>query len=1010
MMGVRTLMLAPLLLTCAANSQNVALPQRPLSLWISAQSVGTNALAQVRIGVASPVPLASGALEMEFDPSVFGRPRSVDVFSGAGDQTGVAEFSANRLKVRFSSRSGGIGRLPGVPVVVVNIPVSAPAGATAALRLLPSDTLWRDVHGNRYMPSAQPSQFRVGGDLSIDSVTPGGGLLPERTKVRIAGRGFTSATTVHIEGVSLIGTEFISPNAVDVVPAGPVDLTGRRVVVQNPGGREADFYPALRAELTSGPGGLVQMIFPQQLFVSGGDGGFALQNPHLEPVQVSLHSPPLGPPILSAGPWRTATKTLEPGEAFYIFADGPDYPRQFSSRTPIRFGTSGPFYATGPDGRSVFWNTALPACSLPGIAEREACWLAVAGSEPKSAKLRILASPQSDFTATVQTESGRWLTVSPERGQTHSDITLTADPSSLPPGDHRAAVTIAFEHPAYTPVSIPFTFQIVETTVDFKSAPSNFFFVGRRTDPPPPPITVDVTATRDGTPFRIDLESTWDTGWFLISPREGVTPATLNMTFDPSKTGEDFYRAVSVILRGPENSAIRPAVVAILEPQLAIGRSLRVFWARSGGRTPAPQTISARYYNHNATRCSQGTVISARTSSGGNWLGVALAPLSREIEVSVDPRSLRVGIYEGAVSVSAPAYPECPAAEVEVKLAVTDDDPDVTVEPRTILLTAPSGGSSPGSKASLTATSGQYPVGFASAVSTDDGTNWLSVDRGLGLPEGTVTVVADAKDLPPGAYRGSIRITAPPESGKTVIVPVQLEVTAAEPMPPPSGPPLPVSLVSGASQTVRAVAPGELLTIHGVNLAPAQQPLRTGERPGLTVLFDGVEAPVHYASRTQLNVTVPTDVAGKSSVRVRVETAGWRSVVRAAVGASAPALFSADGTGAGLARAFNPATDVANSLSNPAVRGGVIRLLATGLGQTARGTPGGDLRPVLPVSVRIAGVNAPVRRIASAAGMPGGVFEIDVIVPEGIAPGPGVPVVLTAGSASSPDRITIAVR
>jgi hypothetical protein len=300
--GLRRILLAVLLIAFARQSAPgaepwpVPLPQGSLTLLISAPPVPAGGVAQVRLGLASPIPISSGAVEMEFDPAVFGKPRAVDVFSAAGDQTGSASFSSNRLKVSFSSTSGGIGRLPAVQILVVTIPVLASLGTTADLRLLPSDILWRDVQGNRYLASAEPVRFRVGGNLSIDAVTPGGGLLPEGTRVRIEGRGFGAATTVWIDGVPLASTEFISPNALDIRVAAPVDLTGRRVRVRNSTGESADFYPALRPGMVSMPNGdLVQYVFPQQLFVEGTflandrTYPFALQNPYLEPVTATLH-------------------------------------------------------------------------------------------------------------------------------------------------------------------------------------------------------------------------------------------------------------------------------------------------------------------------------------------------------------------------------------------------------------------------------------------------------------------------------------------------------------------------------------------------------------------------------------------------------------------------------------------------------------------------------------------------------------------------------------------------
>ena len=92
--------------------------------------------------------------------------------------------------------------------------------------------------------------FRVGGALSIDGVTPGGGLLPSGAGIRIAGNGFEPAAIAQVEGVPLASVAFVSPHEVDVRLAAPADLTGRRVLVTNPDGKSADFYPALSGKKT----------------------------------------------------------------------------------------------------------------------------------------------------------------------------------------------------------------------------------------------------------------------------------------------------------------------------------------------------------------------------------------------------------------------------------------------------------------------------------------------------------------------------------------------------------------------------------------------------------------------------------------------------------------------------------------------------------------------------------------------------------------------------------------
>jgi uncharacterized protein (TIGR03437 family) len=284
-------------------------------------------------------------------------------------------------------------------------------------------------------------------------------------------------------------------------------------------------------------------------------------------------------------------------------------------------------------------------------------------------------------------------------------------------------------------------------------------------------------------------------------------------------------------------------------------------------------------------------------------------------------------------------------------------------------------------------------------------------------------IAADATNLPPGAYYGSVQIHAPPDSPVAITVPVTFNVTLKQPVSLQPGSPLVASIVNAASQTVGAIAPGEIVSLLGLELGP-QSPASyqldaagnvATSLAGLSVLFDGVPAPLLYVSQTQVNTVVPYEVAGKTSVEIAVEINGMRFTTGAPVAASAPAVFTADATGHGQASAYNSDTST-NSAANPAARGSAISLFATGAGQTVPDGITGQIsqgqpsQPVLGVSVKIGSTAAVVQSVAPVPGQVAGLFKLIAIVPPAVAPGPSVPVVLTVGSSSGPSGVTIAVQ
>jgi uncharacterized protein (TIGR03437 family) len=231
-------------------------------------------------------------------------------------------------------------------------------------------------------------------------------------------------------------------------------------------------------------------------------------------------------------------------------------------------------------------------------------------------------------------------------------------------------------------------------------------------------------------------------------------------------------------------------------------------------------------------------------------------------------------------------------------------------------------------------------------------------------------------------------------------------------------------IVNAASFAAGGVAPGEIATLFGSQIGPAALTgLRlTGAGRVETVLaetrilFDGVAAPLLYVSANQGSAIVPYAVAGRATTQVQVEYRGVRSpAVSVAVAPSAPGLFTLNASGGGPGAFLNQDYSV-NSASNPAARGSAVILFATGEGQT--NPPGADGKlaadplpaPLLPVSVTIGGQPAAVLYAGGAPGLVAGVLQVNVRIPEGVTPGPAVPVGLTVGNASSQSGVTLAVR
>jgi uncharacterized protein (TIGR03437 family) len=219
-------------------------------------------------------------------------------------------------------------------------------------------------------------------------------------------------------------------------------------------------------------------------------------------------------------------------------------------------------------------------------------------------------------------------------------------------------------------------------------------------------------------------------------------------------------------------------------------------------------------------------------------------------------------------------------------------------------------------------------------------------------------------------------------------------------------------VVSGASLTPGAIAPGEVINIDGSNVATSDDNGQL-DPTQLQVIFDGYQAPVVSVQGTQIAAVVPFEEDGNTSAQLQIIYKGNPSNnVTLNVAPVAPAIFTVSGS-TGQAQVMN-ADGSPNSADNPATVGDVVTIIATGGGQT--NPPGIDGQvavdsssmPVQQVSVQIDGQDAPVSSAGGIPGMVAGYLGVSVTVPA--VSGPTLPLLLTIGGVNSQAQVTIAVQ
>jgi uncharacterized protein (TIGR03437 family) len=523
-----------------------------------------------------------------------------------------------------------------------------------------------------------------------------------------------------------------------------------------------------------------------------------------------------------------------------------------------------------------------------------------------------------------------------------------------------------------------------------------------------PQAQIVTVASTGSAPLPVNVSTSSSGNWLLVTASTGTTPTALTVSINPTGlTAATYNGTITVTASGAGNSPLQLPVtlnVAPIPTLTALPSSLS-FAFQSGGSPPPTQVISLG---------SSGATLSfsAVAASTGSWLSVAsssnLTPAS--LTISVNPAGLAVGTYNGTITVNAP---DASNRTLTIPATLTvSASPVLSIAPLSLMFAHDRGQTTP-SPQDIRLTSNS-PLAFSAKT---EGGGWLSVSPAAGTTPATLKVAIDPTGLALGAHTAKVIISASGASNSLQTVNVTLNEVAV-------GTPTVLAVTNGASFSSGALAPGEVLAIFGEGIGPdtlasfkLDLTLRIPtELERCRVLVDGISAPIIYAWKSQVGTIVPYAIAGRTTAKLQLEYLRVRSnLLEFKVEDASPALFTAEATGVGQGAILNQNYSV-NSETNPADKDSIVMMYATGEGQTdPRGVDGKVASvplpaPLLPVTVRIGGVDAEVLYAGAAPGLVAGVMQVNVRVPASAPSGTAVPVQFIVGGIKSPSGVTLAVR
>jgi uncharacterized protein (TIGR03437 family) len=693
-------------------------------------------------------------------------------------------------------------------------------------------------------------------------------------------------------------------------------------------------------------------------------------------------------------------------------------------------------YPTGPTGASGAGvviaeggsGSSLPIFQVPGDSAR-------ATTAATAFPIEIITPPQSIATTyTVSatcpgTTAPCWITIPVTKGAIAASsrvaITAMVDPQGLAPGTYTANVAIVIspavgESPSRL-LNVPVTLALAAQGPNLRLSQTGLKFDAPSGATTPMNQTILVTDAGSPSLSFSTTVSTLSGNWLKVLATPGA-PGLATIQANPTGLAPGVYSGlVAFTSPGAPNgtqSLVVTLTVSATGPPPSLSTNALVFVATRGSSPPA-QTIQV--FNPSSQTVTASTSIAFANGSG--WFTASSSastvtsaqPLTETI--AVNSSALSPGVYLGSLDVH---FAETNTDQLLAVLLVVKDA-SCTPTQLLPLITNLSGG--------FLETAG-IPVPLQALIVDDCGTPLTSGAVMAYFPGGDLG--APLTSIGGGQWSG----TWMPHS-TTAAGPATVALLATSFSPPLYGsagvsgslaanPTVPAvfsgGIVNSANYADAPLAPGSRISIFGNNLSATPAVHNDSPYPttlgGTQVLLGGEALPLQVSSSGLINAIVPYDLPIGTPQQLIVQQ-GLNSMPETVLLAAAqPAVFTQDqsGDGPGVILVIRPdGTYFENTPTNPAHAGDLLVIYCTGLGAVAPPVAAGLAAPLTPpsftsspVTVTIGGTSIP----AAFAGLaPEFVtaYQVNVTVPQGIAPGTNIPLSLNVAGAIS-KSVTVSIQ
>jgi hypothetical protein len=270
-----------------------------VSLKVSNETIPPSGMLQYKLFLTEPKPMSTGSAQ----PTLWTAPTGISINDPSGQACAAAVWN-NGLTINFLSPNSLLGTNVDYPILTMAVPVpaNAPVGQQSPLSMNVPNSLFLDSSGQPYPVEFVPGTLTIGGSVNISNVIPGSGVVPAGATIALMGSGFTANTKVQLPDATVMSTNLVSSNELDITLDTTLQLSGERIKVTNTDTGDTDtYYSYLRAAwLGSSSNWLLARTYPvfSQVTYSSATlpwvhnsttfTGMALQNPTSNWAQVSV--------------------------------------------------------------------------------------------------------------------------------------------------------------------------------------------------------------------------------------------------------------------------------------------------------------------------------------------------------------------------------------------------------------------------------------------------------------------------------------------------------------------------------------------------------------------------------------------------------------------------------------------------------------------------------------------------------------------------------------------------